>query len=77
MFRALANKLSEYLISIGINPLYFLTLIAIPTYFLMYWKDLKNWDKLNDANKFFHITGFICIICMIGGCILELLGILK
>jgi hypothetical protein len=77
MLRDLENKLYNYLISIGINPVYFITIIAIPTYFIMYKKDLKKWDELSDSNKFFHITSFICIFCLLTICILMILGILK
>ena len=72
----LIDKLSEFLRSKGIVPLYFITVIAIPLYFILYMDDFKRWDKLNNPNKFFHITGIIVAICLIIGSILTFFGIL-
>ena len=70
-------KLSGYLRSIGINPIYFITIIAVPLYFLMYKDDLRNWDRLNDGKKFFHFMNIIVVILLIGVSLLMLIGVIK
>ncbi len=75
--RDLIIKFSDFLRSIGINPIYFITIIAVPLYFIMYKNELRKWDKLNNAKKFFHTMNIIVVIISVTISLLMLIGVIK
>jgi len=76
MYREAGEKLSEFFLSIGINPLYAATigcLILSATYI----KDLKNWEDQEWWSKSFIILTFLSTAMLLFFSLLLLLGILK
>ena len=75
--RDLIIKFSDFLRSIGINPLYFITIITVPLYFIMYKNELKKWSTLKDVKKFFHLMNLIGLTLLIIISLLMLIGVIK
>jgi len=74
MFRELGDWISNYLIDMGLNPIYVGTIICI-LFSLSYVKYLKSWDEENELRKSAIILTFGITIMAIIFSIASLLGL--
>jgi hypothetical protein len=77
MSREFILKISKYLDSIGIDPLYFFLIITIPIYLYFNMDELKRWKKLSWHYKFYHIITIVGLAFGIIIAILKIIGILN
>jgi len=68
------DELYNFIKSVGIEPLYFFTVLAI-LIFLAFWRnDLKNFSKLPKVVKYYIISYIIAISTGLIGCVLNFFG---
>jgi len=73
MFRELGGTIAEYLIDVGLNPIYVGTIICI-FFSLSYVKYLKLWDEQHELRKSAIILTFSITIMAILFSFASLLG---
>jgi len=76
MKKDLADKLYDFIISLGLEPVFILTIVSVVIYILACKNDIKNWDNLNSSQKNTVIVYGIGIITLIIGSILRLIDML-
>ena len=74
-----SKEISDFISSLGINPVYPATLMMLTiSYFNL--NKLKKWDELELYDKMFTTVTWICTILAVLGCIINILidfGIIK
>jgi hypothetical protein len=64
MGKEISNKLHQFLVSLGISPIYGATLIML-IISLITIRDLRKWDKLSMLQKYFDIIGWCSTIILL------------
>lgn len=75
MFKEISKELLVYLQKLGINPIYFATILIIGLHIGFDYRNYKNWDKISNGQKFYVIVGLIASVVFVFFSLLTFIGV--
>jgi hypothetical protein len=75
MKNKLVEIFNEFAHKIGIDPLYLLTAIIVPLYFITNFSQIKKWKQLPSYYKSYHIIMIIALLTLLAFDVLHSKGL--